>query len=146
MTTDELATAAGRAAHQIDCFRSLVILPSRRGQKLGRLALATTEQMALQDGASRLHLLTDTAAAFFRSEGYQVADRRDAPQTIRASKEFRSGSPTSFADSGPCAKAGATFRTLLDPDCHSGWRALCGNKLRVLSAQYAAGAGSKCPR
>lgn len=83
----------GRAPDRL--LRSLVILPSRQGQTLGRLALATIEQMALQAGTRRLHLLTDTAAAFFRSAGYQVADRRDAPQTIRGSKEFRSLCPAS---------------------------------------------------
>jgi amino-acid N-acetyltransferase len=83
----------GRAPDRL--LRSLVISSSRRSQGLGRLALATIEQLALQAGAARLHLLTTTAAAFFRSAGYQDADRREAPQAIRASKEFRSLCPAS---------------------------------------------------
>jgi len=51
--------------------------------------------MARQAGAARLHLLTTTAAAFFRSAGYQDADRGDAPPSIRASREFSSLCPAS---------------------------------------------------
>jgi len=69
--------------------------PPGEARNWDALGVAIIEQMALQAGVSRFYLLTDTAAAFFRSAGYQVADRRDAPQTIRASKEFKSLCPAS---------------------------------------------------
>jgi len=83
----------GRGADRL--LRSLVVSPSRRGQGLGRSGLATIERMARQAGAARLHLLTTTAADFFRSAGYQDADRGDAPPSIRASREFSSLCPAS---------------------------------------------------
>jgi amino-acid N-acetyltransferase len=83
----------GRGSDRL--LRSLVISPSRRGQGLGRSGLAVIEQMALEAGASRLHLLTTTAAPFFRSAGYEDVDRGRAPRDIRASKEFGSLCPAS---------------------------------------------------
>ena len=78
-------------------IRSVVTMPARRGQGLGRDLLATLEVRARQDGAERLHLLTTTAAAFFVRAGYQPADRAAAPPAIAASREFASLCPASAA-------------------------------------------------
>lgn len=83
----------GRGSDRL--LRSFVIAESRRGQGLGRSVLATVEQMAQQAGASRLHLLTTTAAPFFKNAGYQDADRAGAPQSIQVSEEFSSLCPMS---------------------------------------------------
>lgn len=79
-----------------DCLlRSLVIEPERRGQGLGRVVLARLEADARALGTARLHLLTKTAAPFFRADGYTDADRRSAPQSIAGSAQFRSLCPAS---------------------------------------------------
>ena len=83
----------GRGADRL--LRSLVITPARQRQGLGSTALAKIEFYAHQSGAERLHLLTTTAAMFFRSHGYLDAVRSDAPDSIRASNEFTSLCPAS---------------------------------------------------
>lgn len=74
-------------------LRSLVLAPARRRQGLGRATLAEVERQALTAEVARLHLLTTTAAPFFRAHGYRDADRADAPPSIRSSREFSSLCP-----------------------------------------------------
>lgn len=78
-------------------LRSIVILTDRRGHGLGRALVATLEQKARDLGVRRLHLLTTTAAPFFRTLGYADADRRAAPPAVAASREFTSLCPASAA-------------------------------------------------
>jgi len=53
------------------------------------------ELAARRLGAERLHLLTDTAAPFFRVNGYAEADRAAAPPAVAASREFTALCPAS---------------------------------------------------
>ena len=76
-------------------LRSLVIAPDRRGAGLGRAMLALLERAADDMGVRRLHLLTTTAAAFFRAAGFADAERNDAPAVIAASHEFATLCPAS---------------------------------------------------
>ena len=69
-------------------LRSLVLLPDRRRVGLGGAVLALIEEEAGRAGVERLHLLTTTAARFFRTQGYADAARAAAPATITASAEF----------------------------------------------------------
>lgn len=78
-------------------LRSLVVAADRRGAGLGRAVLALLEREARQLGAARLHLLTNTAAPFFRSSGYADADRASAPPAVAGSREFKSLCPASAA-------------------------------------------------
>jgi amino-acid N-acetyltransferase len=78
-------------------LRSLVVAPPRRGKGLGRTAVALIEAEARSAGTERLHLLTTTAAPFFRALGYRDAERAGAPGTIRGSREFSSLCPASAA-------------------------------------------------
>ncbi len=78
-------------------LRSIVILADRRGHGLGRALVATLEQQARDLGVRRLHLLTTTAAPFFRALGYAYADRGAAPSTVAASREFTALCPASAA-------------------------------------------------
>lgn len=48
-------------------------------------------------GVGRLHLLTTTAADFFKANGYAAAHRSAAPVSITASREFISLCPASAA-------------------------------------------------
>lgn len=70
-------------------LRSLVVLPTRRGQGYGRMLVERLEGVA--DGAvDRLHLLTSGTAEFFRALGYVDADRDQAPAFIVATAQFTS--------------------------------------------------------
>ncbi|NYD92377.1 arsenic resistance N-acetyltransferase ArsN2 [Sphingomonas melonis] len=76
-------------------LRSIVILGDHRGHGLGRALVATLEQQAHDLGVRRLHLLTTTAAPFFRALGYIDADRDAAPLAVAASRELTSLCPAS---------------------------------------------------
>lgn len=78
-------------------LRSIVVLPDRRGHGLGRALVATLERQARNLGVERLHLLTTTAAPFFRTLGYADADRGAAPPAVAASREFTALCPASAA-------------------------------------------------
>lgn len=69
-------------------LRSIVILADRRGHGFGRTLVTTIELQARNRGVERLHLLTTTAAPFFRALGYTDADRGAAPRAVAASREF----------------------------------------------------------
>ena len=78
-------------------LRSIVVLANRRGHGLGRALVATLERQARDLGVRHLHLLTTTAAPFFRTLGYADADRGAAPPAIAASREFVALCPASAA-------------------------------------------------
>lgn len=78
-------------------LRSIVVLADRRGHGLGRASVATLERQACDLGVQNLHLLTTTAAPFFRALGYADADRGAAPSAIAASREFTALCPASAA-------------------------------------------------
>lgn len=76
-------------------LRSFVIPPDHRAAGVGSRALAVLENRVREDNAKRLHLLTTTAAKFFRRHGYQPASRDEAPDTIARSREFTTLCPAS---------------------------------------------------
>lgn len=76
-------------------LRSLVILDAARGRGTGREGVALLESEARRQGAARLHLLTTTAADFFRKLGYRDHSREDAPETVASSREFAALCPAS---------------------------------------------------
>ena len=78
-------------------LRSIVVVPDRRRLGLGRVLVADLERQAHDLGVERLHLLTTTAAPFFRALGYADADRGAAPSAIAASREFTALCPASAA-------------------------------------------------
>ncbi|MCU6453418.1 arsenic resistance N-acetyltransferase ArsN2 [Sphingomonas sp. A2-49] len=78
-------------------LRSIVILADRRGHGVGRTLVTTLEQQARNRGVERLHLLTTTAASFFRALGYTDADRGAAPRAVAAPREFTALCPASAA-------------------------------------------------
>ena len=87
----ELLGFGGIEGHGHDrLLRSLILVESRRGRGDGRRVLAMLEHLALTDGVRRLHLLTNTASAFFSANGYRAAPRSEAPETISSSDEFTS--------------------------------------------------------
>ncbi|MFK3890991.1 arsenic resistance N-acetyltransferase ArsN2 [Sphingomonas sp. NPDC079357] len=78
-------------------LRSIVILADRRRHGLGRTLVTTLERQAHTLGVRRLHLLTTTAAPFFRTLGYADADRGAAPPAVAGSREFAALCPASAA-------------------------------------------------
>ena len=95
---DRLAGYGGLEGAGADrLLRSLVVAPDRRREGVGRIMLAVLEQEAAVLGVGRLHLLTTTAAEFFKRNGYAAADRLTAPVSIAASREFTALCPTSAA-------------------------------------------------
>ncbi|HEY5634985.1 MAG TPA: arsenic resistance N-acetyltransferase ArsN2 [Burkholderiaceae bacterium] len=81
----------------IGLLRSLVVDPASRGQGLARALVTAAEERASARGMSALWLLTTTAEAFFRREGYRRADRAEAPDALRATREFAALCPASAA-------------------------------------------------
>src|SRR3546814_6738713 len=78
-------------------LRSLVVLPALRHCGIGRAILAALETAARELGAQRLHLLTTTAAPFFRANGYCNRDRTAAPASIAGTEQFTRLCPASAA-------------------------------------------------
>ena len=78
-------------------LRSLVVLPSRKRKGYGGLLVAHAEAFARQDGAKRLHLLTQTVPDFFRARAYRPVERTAAPQSIASTAQFASLCPASAA-------------------------------------------------
>ncbi|WP_210643719.1 MULTISPECIES: arsenic resistance N-acetyltransferase ArsN2 [unclassified Pseudomonas] len=76
-------------------LRSLVVLEGHRGRGTGAAVLAALEAFAKNEGVERLHLLTQSAAAFFAAHGYQVQERSLAPVSISATAQFKTLCPAS---------------------------------------------------
>ena len=84
----------GLESHGSDALlRSVVVLPQHNG--MGRTLVGLLEQEAAARGMAEIHLLTTTAAGFFRKLGYREAERNSAPLAIRQSREFASLCPGS---------------------------------------------------
>ncbi|MCP1482816.1 MULTISPECIES: arsenic resistance N-acetyltransferase ArsN2 [Pseudomonas] len=75
-------------------LRSLVIESEKRGQGWGAAVLEQMEAMAATFGAIKLHLLTNTAANFFKAHGYSECPRALAPDHINQSEQFKSLCPS----------------------------------------------------
>lgn len=76
-------------------LRSLVVHPLARGRGCGQTLVEAAESHAEHHGATRLYLLTETAAAFFARQGYTPLSRDRAPASIRNSREFSALCPAS---------------------------------------------------
>jgi amino-acid N-acetyltransferase len=74
-------------------LRSLVVSPDSQRRGLGHRLVATLEREASAAGVKTLVLLTQTAERFFTRLGYTVRERREVPDAIRQSAEFRSLCP-----------------------------------------------------
>jgi amino-acid N-acetyltransferase len=78
-------------------LRSLVVALNERSRGLGKLLVAHAENEARARGIRAIYILTTTAADFFGRRGYVEASRDDAPEAIRATKEFADICPASSA-------------------------------------------------
>ncbi len=88
------AGAIGLEAHGAHgLLRSLVVSPEVRGAGCGKALVAGIEARAQAQGLADLYLLTETAAPFFASLGYEVVERDAVPAPIRRTTEFSSLCP-----------------------------------------------------
>lgn len=74
---------------------SLAVAPRARQAGLGAALVARAEAEAVSRGMRSLYLLTTNAAGFFDRLGYRVADRSEAPPSIRATAQFSTLCPAS---------------------------------------------------
>lgn len=76
-------------------LRSVAVAPEVRGQGLGRQLTDEAIRAARSLGVPALYLLTTTAERYFPKFGFEVIDRREVPDSVKASVEFTSACPAS---------------------------------------------------
>lgn len=92
----ELAGVAGiEDFGEIGLLRSLAVSKQYRGNGLGRKLVRHVEDQAAEMEIHSLWLLTDSAAGFFVTLGYERANRSAAPDPIRQSSQFSNLCPAS---------------------------------------------------
>ena len=75
-------------------LRSVAILSSHRGRRIGEKLVATIIQNA-RGGVQSVFLLTTTAAGWFPRFGFTAVSRNDVPDSLQGSAEFRGACPAS---------------------------------------------------
>jgi len=75
-------------------LRSVSVIDSEKGKGHGKAITQQLEQIARENGARELYLLTTTAPAFFANLGYAVVERSEVPIAVQASSEFSSVCPS----------------------------------------------------
>ncbi|MGW8391625.1 arsenic resistance N-acetyltransferase ArsN2 [Pseudoduganella sp. HUAS MS19] len=76
-------------------LRSVAVSKALRGQGVGDRLLHAIRSKARAEGAATLYLLTTTAAAFFGKRGFRQIERSNAPDILKASREFQGVCPAS---------------------------------------------------
>lgn len=78
-------------------LRSLAVAPDARGLGFAGILVYAAEHWAAAQGIETLHLLTQTAEAFFARRGYARLPRERAPPAIAATAQFAGLCPGSAA-------------------------------------------------
>ncbi len=76
-------------------LRSLAVSPDFRRQNVGAAMTKLAEDIAYRKRIQALFLLTTTAEQFFTKIGYEIMDRNQVPDQIKATTEFSSICPAS---------------------------------------------------
>lgn len=76
-------------------LRSVAVKPEFRGKGVGKELVVQIEQVAKHSGIKSLYLLTNTAADFFQSIGYQQIDRNDFAEPLKQTEQFSRLCPVS---------------------------------------------------
>jgi len=74
-------------------LRSVAVAKALRGRGLGLRLAARALDLAAARGATRVYLLTETAAGFFPRLGFRVIFRSEVPPSVRRSAEFAGACP-----------------------------------------------------
>jgi amino-acid N-acetyltransferase len=83
--------------HRVALLRSTAVRNDWRGRGVGRRLVGRAIAAADAKGIIALYLLTTTAESYFAELGFVRIERDDAPSSIKATEEFRSGCPASAA-------------------------------------------------
>lgn len=76
-------------------LRSIVVDPAFRGEGLGRRIVEWLGACARDLGGARGFLLTTNADRYFAKLGFAPVDRRDAPESIKATRQMAALCPSS---------------------------------------------------
>jgi N-acetylglutamate synthase-like GNAT family acetyltransferase len=91
-----LAGVAGIERHGDHVLlRSVCVVPQHRGKGLATRLCERLLEMARAEGRKQAHLLTTSAADYFRRQGFVEKERSEAPAEIQQTLEFRSICPVS---------------------------------------------------
>jgi len=74
---------------QAALLRSLAVAEDFRRQGVAARLTTFIARYAVSHGIGTIYLLTTTAKDFFAKQGYRETDRRRAPVSIRATREFK---------------------------------------------------------
>jgi len=80
---------------ELGFVRSLAVYKSARGEGYGKRLVEFLEVWSLKNDIKDLYLLTTTAESYFTGLGFGVLDRKDAPSSIAATKQFSGLCPSS---------------------------------------------------
>ena len=90
-----VGVAAVESYDQGALLRSVAVDPAYQGQGVGQRVVTAALEMARQDGAEAVFLLTTTAERFFPRFGFAEIPRTAVPSSVRSSVEFESACPAS---------------------------------------------------
>ena len=76
-------------------LRSVAVKPRQQGRQLGHQLTDAALQLAANQGAHTVFLLTTTAERFFPKFGFEQIAREQVPASVRGSVEFQSACPAS---------------------------------------------------
>ena len=76
-------------------LRSVAVAPDERGKGLGSALVEALLAAARREGIETLSLLTMTAESYFQRFGFKAIERRQVPEALAQSKEFRGACPDS---------------------------------------------------
>lgn len=69
-------------------LRSVATAEASRGKGLATRIVQELERIAARSSIQELYLLTESAAGYFESLGYETRKREEVPQSIRESRQF----------------------------------------------------------
>lgn len=69
-------------------FRSMVVVPDYRKKGFGTIVWNEARKMLINEKVEDVFLLTNTAAPFFKNQGFAVVPRSSAPKDIASTTEF----------------------------------------------------------
>jgi amino-acid N-acetyltransferase len=78
-------------------LRSVAVAPWLQRAGLGRQLTDAAIQLARDTGVPAMYLLTTTAEEYFPRFGFERIERREVPENVQASVEFKSACPSSAA-------------------------------------------------
>lgn len=92
----DLVAVGGFESHGSDALlRSFVVAPQLRGRHQGGTLLRHVLCDAAAAGVTNVLLLTESAAPFFERHGFRSVERKDAPPSIKNTREFKQLCPAS---------------------------------------------------